>query len=81
MDSSKVYSEFISNRLSGSGEITYSTIVGKYIIYHRGKIVVVYMMTDHLKDLLSLLFHLCRTPFMNCHMNEQKSSMQPKVYI
>lgn len=39
MASSKEYLEFILEQLSGLDEITYTAMMGEYIIYYRGKIV------------------------------------------
>ena len=39
MASTKEYLDFILEQLSGLDEITYKAMMGKYIIYYRGKIV------------------------------------------
>lgn len=39
MASSKEYLEFVLEQLSELDEITYTTMMGEYIIYYRGKIV------------------------------------------
>ncbi len=40
MASSKDYLEFLMDQLSGLEDVTYRAMMGEYIIYYRGKIVV-----------------------------------------
>lgn len=46
MASSKEYLNFILEQLSDLEEITYRSMMGEYIVYYRGKIVVEFMMID-----------------------------------
>ena len=47
MASSKEYLDFISEQLSEMEEITYRAMMGEYILYYRGKMLVAYMMTGY----------------------------------
>lgn len=46
MPSSKDYLQFIAEQLSDLEEITYRAMMGEYIIYYRGKLSAVFMITD-----------------------------------
>ena len=46
MASRKEYLDFILEQLSELEEIAYRAMMGEYIIYYRGKLLAVYMMTD-----------------------------------
>ena len=39
MSSSREYLDFLSDQLSGIGEVTYRPMMGEYIVYYEGKIV------------------------------------------
>lgn len=48
MASTKEYLDFIMGQLSNLEEITYRAMMKEYILYYRGKLLVVYMMIDYL---------------------------------
>lgn len=51
MASTKEYLDFILGQLSNLEEITYRSMMKEYILYYRGKMLVVYMMIDYLLSL------------------------------
>lgn len=51
MASTKEYLDFIMGQLSNLEEITYRAMMKEYILYYRGKLLVVYTMIDYLLSL------------------------------
>lgn len=68
MASTKEYLDFILGQLSNLEEITYRSMMKEYILYYRGKLLVVYMMIDYLLSLQKPQFVICQKFDMNYHM-------------
>lgn len=46
MASTKEYLDFVMEQLSGLDEVSSRAMMGEYILYYRGRILMEYMMTD-----------------------------------